>query len=255
MIVGKLSKTNESNKTKDQHLEVFCVVCKNETDHLVVQSFDTKLSELDEGFFAEVHYQIIQCQGCKTVSFRQNEWCSEWGGGGDELDDGTQTTLYPKRSNKIREIKTYFDAPNEVRRVYRETIECFNNELTTLCAAGLRAIIEGICADKRIADGPVQTEKDGTIQTVRKNNLEGKIAGLAEKGILTSKHAEMLHEHRFMGNEAVHELEAPSLDELTHAIEIIEHTLDALYEMPDKAEVLRRMQSRRKNMKSKKIKK
>lgn len=254
--MGKLSRTSESNKTKDQHLEVYCVVCKNETDHLVVQSFDTDLNEPDEGFFAHMHYQIIQCQGCKTVSFRQNEWCSEWGGGGDGLDNGTQTTLYPKRSNKMRETKTYFDAPNEVRRVYRETIESFNNELTTLCAAGLRAIVEGICADKCISKGPVEKlQKDGAKKIKREKTLEGKIAGLAEKGILTNKHAEMLHEHRFMGNEAVHELEAPSLDELTHAIEIIEHTLDALYEMPDKAEILRRMQSRRKNIKSKKIKK
>jgi len=48
-----------------------------------------------------------------------------------------------------------------------------------------------------------------------------------------------------LGNEAIHELNQPSTDELILAIDIMEHTLDALYELPDKAEELRRMKAKR----------
>jgi hypothetical protein len=57
--------------------------------------------------------------------------------------------------------------------------------------------------------------------------------------------ANVLHEHRYLGNEALHDLRQPSADELGLAIEIIEHTLEALYEIPDKAEQLRIRKAKR----------
>ncbi len=42
-----------------------------------------------------------------------------------------------------------------------------------------------------------------------------------------------------MGNSAVHELSRPAEEDLRLAIEIIEHVLDSLYEIPEKADVLR----------------
>lgn len=156
--------------------------------------------------------------------------------------------LYPKRSDKTRQIKDYHNVPNTLRRIYRETLESFNSDSFTLCAAGLRAIIEGICSDRQVVDGPVQvTHKDGTIHTERRRNLAAKIAGLCERGFLTEGNATSLHEHRFLGNEALHELDRPSRDELALAIDIMEHTLEDLYDMPDKAAELRRIKSQRKS--------
>ena len=56
----------------------------------------------------------------------------------------------------------------------------------------------------------------------------------------------MLHQHRYLGNEAVHELKAPSSDELRLAIEIIEHVVEQLYEIPQKAVALKRTIAERK---------
>ena len=64
----------------------------------------------------------------------------------------------------------------------------------------------------------------------------GKIEGLHEKGLLTRQHSEILHEHRFLGNDAVHDLKQPTQDELKLAIQIVEHTLENLYELKDKAD-------------------
>jgi hypothetical protein len=76
--------------------------------------------------------------------------------------------------------------------------------------------------------------------------LQGKISGLCEKRILTVRNSEILHEHRYLGNEAVHELSQPSIDELKLAIEILEHTIDSLYEIPEKAIELQKRKARRK---------
>jgi hypothetical protein len=100
---------------------------------------------------------------------------------------------------------------------------------------------------KGLIDGPVDVPaKGGGTQTVRRNDLAARIAGFQEKGMLTKTSATTLHEHRYLGNDAVHELARPSVEELKLAIDIIEHTLEQLYELPEKAEELKRAAARRK---------
>jgi hypothetical protein len=246
----KTTSTFTENKSKDKLLDVLCIKCSHLTKHRVVASLDENGSECDEseGWSADWinNYQVIQCQGCESVSFRHLHWFSE-DAYPDFGEDGTTERLYPKRSANSIKAKALLNVPTTLRRIYAELIDCFNNECPTLCAAGLRALVEGICADRGIADGPISVPaKGGGTQVVRKGNLEGKIAGLEEKRILTQTSAQTLHQHRYLGNEAAHELARPSAEELGLAIEIIEHTLEHLYEIPERAEALRRTTAKRK---------
>lgn len=115
-------------------------------------------------------------------------------------------------------------------------IDAFNNDQSILCAAGLRAIIEGICLDKNIAGGECLNSSG---KVAFSNNLNGKIEGLHAHGFLTKTNSEMLHDLRFLGNEALHELASPSSGELKLAIEIIQHTIDNVYELHHKAKRLK----------------
>lgn len=238
------------NKTQGLMLEILCVQCKHPTEHRVTSSLDKEGQEYNrlEGWSVEWvdHYQIVQCQGCKGVSFRHSDWFSEnedrYNG-----DSGTTERLYPKRDKNSLHTKDLPNVPTALRRLYGEVIECFNNECLTLSAAGLRAVVEGICANQSVLDGPVSSPTaGGGTQVIRRTTLEAKIFGLHEQGVLTKSRAETLHEHRFLGNDAVHELVKPSADELKLAIEIVEHTLEELYEVPHKAQQLKRRMANRK---------
>jgi len=244
--MNKVEEKFEENKTKNKKIKVPCIKCNGKTSHKIMQSLDYSGCEWiarDYTIDWIDNYQIIQCQGCESVSFRHKSWFSEYQ---DYDSDGSTEWLYPKRTERTLPIKNFRNVPTKVRRIYGETIECFNNEFFTLCAAGLRAIVEGICAQQGIKDGPVEVEKrDGTKKLIRRKDLQGKISGLCEKGILTTQNSEILHEHRFLGNEAVHELSQPSMDELNLAIEIIEHTIDSLYEIPEKAIELQKKKAKR----------
>jgi len=235
------------NDTKDQILSVHCASCNRPTKHRVTGSLDKTGYEFNESEDWSIdwkdHYQLIQCQGCESVSFRHLSWLSE-----EEIfgDDGTTERLYPRRSANAIGPKSFYSVPSNLRRIYTELVDCFNNESSTLCAAGLRALVEGICAQQGISDGPVEVvAKGGATLIIRKDNLEGRISGLQEKGLLTQSSAQTLHEHRYLGNTAVHELARPPEDELRLAIEIVEHTLEQLYELPWKAGELKRAIARR----------
>lgn len=243
------------NKSVDEKIKVFCGDCKRPTNHAVISSADIKGHEdVDQDFWIEwdYHYQIIQCQGCESISFRKTYSNSEdmvqVGSSLDDLDYRLYENIYPQRSQKTLKIKDFYNIPSTIRRIYREVIDAYNIETSTLCGAGVRAIIEGLCAENGITDGPVSVPQSGGGTTIRrKTNLEGKIYGLYEQGLLTQQHANVLHEHRFMGNEAVHELDSPSLEELELAISIVEHTLENIYELPEKARELRRKKQKRQN--------
>lgn len=250
--MGKIIENYEENKRKKQVIQEYCSQCGRETRHMIMTSYDYSGSEEFDGGMHSIDwdssYQVIQCQGCMFVSFRQMNWCSEdmYQIGPDEWDSGERVTLYPKRSGNTLKVKDFWEVPHNLRRIYRESIDCFNNDSYTLTAAGLRALIEGLCAVLGIVDGPKEiTKKDGSKEVKRFNNLEGKISGLHEQGYLTEKSASFLHEHRFMGNEAVHELAHPSRDELVLAIEIIEHTFESIFEIPAKGDELKSKRVRR----------
>jgi len=248
----EISETVEENKTKGQKIKIYCSHCTSNTNHEVLQSIDTEGSELIHIDYGTIdwsdNYQIVKCQGCDSITFRHLNWVSEnvQQIGEDEWEDGYTEYLYPERSINTREQKPFDNLPRGILRIYSETANCYNNDSRILCAAGLRAIIEGICSDQGVKTGPIFEEdgitpkmnKDGKTPA-RSSNLQGKIAGLHEKGILTQQNANMLHEYRFLGNGAIHALRLPTKDVLGLAMDIIEHMLESLYVIPDKAEDLR----------------
>ena len=70
----------ENDKTKDKIEKVLCTSCKNDTKHKVLTSINEKGTE-PWGDYASfdwnTNYEIIQCLGCDTVSFRYHSINSE----------------------------------------------------------------------------------------------------------------------------------------------------------------------------------
>ena len=182
MSKSDVKQTQTENKTKSKKISAPCVKCNGKTTHHVLASIDVDGEEHEQLGKWEIswadHYQIIQCGGCESISFRHTSWFSE------DVDymageTGETERLYPKRGLENLPTKSYYNVPSNLRRIYSELIDCFNNDSPTLCAAGLRAIVEGICAERGVLDGPVeQMLKDGSTKIVRKKDLQGRISGL-----------------------------------------------------------------------------
>lgn len=201
-----------------------CSRCKTYTNQQVL--FEHKVEEEDiiTNWFDTDKYQIIQCMGCDTISFRKlhtdTQMDAQAAMGGYLLDDGWSQELFPKITTTLKEFP---NTPKSIIKIYRESINAYDNNQFILCAAGLRAIIEGICNNKEI---------EGT-------NLFKKIEGLSKEGFLTNENSKTLHELRFLGNSALHSLASPSMAELTLAKDILEHLIENIYELHIKAQKLK----------------
>lgn len=173
-------------------------------------------------------FQIVQCKGCNFVRFRQYKTCTE-----DRDEFGNlelyETTVFPE--NKAAQTPAVESAhlPADVLKMYQETLGCFNSGANTLAAAGLRAIVEAVCKHRKISGA----------------NLEKKIEGLVTAGVLAQAQADFLHEERYMGNDAIHEMKTPSKQDLLDGLRIIEGLMNALYILPTHAKRLKSSRSKR----------
>lgn len=221
-------------------MKSFCATCSRPTNHKVMKEEKILCSD-DTGWWDETRYQIIQCLGCDAISFRRLYNDVSYQQGFDE--DMTTQELFPKRGPHSRPIKSYRNLPIEIKKVYQETIDAYNNNLSLLASVGVRAVLEAICLEKKVTEG---TYENANGKKIRSKKLDGKIYGLAEKGFLTPSNAEILHELRFLGNSAVHELATPSLSEISLALDIIELVIEYIYIIGRKAHQLKNSRTNRK---------
>lgn len=120
-------------------------------------------------------------------------------------------------------MEGYEGFPHKSKRVYRETLKALSSGMPLLAAIGLRALIESICLE----------------QKTKSRTLAKGIDELAANGLLSQRQAQFLHNHRFMGNLAAHEIEAPKPEHLIAALEIAETLLKTIYILPKIAEQIK----------------
>jgi len=198
---------------------IFCNKCGHETNHILQAEHHTDYpDEYPDGsvaFVERLGYRFWVCAGCDTGTLEeyyifdiQND------------DYATRPTVayYPERTQMHIEVKKFKKLPKRLTRIHREILGAYNSTLSVLCALGIRALLEGICADKGINGGNLKSKIDNMINIPLPKNI-----------------VENLHSLRFIGNEAAHELEAPSADELKLAISICEDLLNYVYELDYKA--------------------
>jgi hypothetical protein len=201
---------------KEKSVRVFCNSCNAQTKHSIVAEKYVSGFDKENEVNWWIKFQIVECNGCENVTFRCLSSSSE------DFDPITgeeiiHERIYPEKvtgRSPVTEIDMF---PSKTRKIYIETIKALNSNLLILSAIGLRALIESICLE----------------QGVSGKNLEDKIEALAKNGLLSEKQAKILHTHRFLGNIAAHQIEAPNPKEIIAALEIAEILLKTIYVIPE----------------------
>lgn len=211
------------NKTQDEERWLTCLKCDDDTSHKVLVSVN--VTEEGDPFNFYTGYEVVQCQGCKTISFRKN-WKTDDDIGYDPFTGKEflvdHEEVYPGRIAGRPKLKDYEHLPKQIIGIYNETHIALCNKLSVLAGVGIRALIEAVCKDK----------------SAKGSKLEEKIADLVAMGVLTKEGADILHRLRVMGNQAAHEATPHSATDLNTAFDVVEHLLKGVYILPPKAKKL-----------------
>ncbi|MBA4123462.1 MAG: translation initiation factor IF-2 N-terminal domain-containing protein [Acidobacteria bacterium] len=192
-------KETSSNKLIDE-LKVDCRECLRPTKHNLIHSVEVKELEWNE------KYQIVQCMGCESLSFRRITFKN------NQSNDKEEIHLYPSRI-KGRQKLQLESIPPTIAQIYEEIHLAISNRLLIVATTGMRTLIELVCNDLNSTAG----------------NLKGKIDDLVRRQLLTPKNANNLHKLRDFGNNAAHEANIQSENTLNRCIDIIEHLLKDIY--------------------------
>ena len=188
-----------------------CGSCDRDTKHEVL--FVASESEYD--YRVDTDYQVVQCCGCETKSFRKViEFVEEsYQIDEDEWETPKEVHAYPAVLKGHRAVPDINRAPDLVAAIYRQTLNAIKNNSNVLAGIGLRATIEAICNEQNVVG----------------KSLEARIDKLAKNGLISQNDADRLHAIRFMGNDAAHEIQEAELSGLLVALRIVEHLIVSLY--------------------------
>jgi hypothetical protein len=213
---AKLTRNNRNGET----VVIVCGECARETVHKILADVASKESHDDGNIQEWKSYMIVQCCGCLTLSFYRESECSEYcDPDGNSL---IQRDLYPGRIAGRPPLRDVCDLPWELQKVYEEARSALMQGLPVLTGIGIRAIVETVC-NERGAQGAT---------------LFAKINSLVTLNFITQREATVLHDLRFMGNEAAHKVKSHKVDELNLAFDVVEHLLKAVYLLPEQTKRL-----------------
>lgn len=223
--------------------EVYCRECKTATDHTVVYAGSRSSPRSSPESWC-VESKAVKCGGCKTLSVleRRSSDHELAYGHDDPCDDGWRLVPEVPQNRHVEASDVGACLPRDLAHVYVETISAINANLRLLGAAGIRSLIEGTCSNQDIKGGYVL--KDGEKEW--KETLQGQIEGLAQNGKITTENAKHLHELRLAGNDVLHRLDVPPVEELRLAMVIVEHLLAQVFMIEGQAKILEDMRRIRK---------
>ena len=127
------------NKSQNEEHWLLCGECHTETKHRVLQSVNIDGGDEVTDWWID-QYQIVQCLGCETISFRSCRDSSDM--------PIPRVEIYPSRVAGRHQLSNSHLLPFEVARIYNETHSALCNKMSILAGIGIRALIEAICKEK-----------------------------------------------------------------------------------------------------------
>ena len=153
-----------------------CRSCKRNTKQSVLS--EKSIASNSEGYHEETKYYLLECNGCGTISFRNeyHDYEAYFQTGEDEYSHQITIETFPHYIKDHIPIESQFGLPSIVRNIYRESLLAIQEGAFTLAGLGLRATIEAICNDKNVVG----------------KNLLLRISAMHKSGMVSKSDAERL---------------------------------------------------------------
>jgi hypothetical protein len=184
---------------------IHCNDCLRKTKHSILTEHERRDSGLkDEFMWWHTKHTLFICCGCESITLCRQHMCSEW----DDEYCGPEINFYPPQISRQR--PEWHDwLPMEIRDLLAEIYAALHSNSRRLALMGARTVIDMFVLDKI---GDVGTFKQ-------------KLQALVDGGYLGSQQQDILNVALEAGNAAVHRGYKPSVEVLTHVIDVVENLL------------------------------
>lgn len=200
-----------------KEIQTYCDACENNTYQTAL--FSKKVQGDNENYDDSQYYMVIQCNGCKEISFLLRTQNPNAIDEDDELyfDRNYSGDYEPDDEdfNFLRD-KDYDKLPAKIRDLYDELTYTLGVEARISAGIILRTIVEAICLN----------------QGVPGDNLYQKIRNMHARGLISTNELPILDKLREIGNLSTHEIKSLPLEKLSYAVDIVNHVLTSVFILP-----------------------
>ena len=198
----------------------YCRRCGGERHHSIIAETSRTW---DEGVSGGDVWQIVECRGCRTITFVHGHWFSE-----DEemTDEGPAPILHrdlypPAPPRKMPEWGTDFllslSGDNAwISKVHEDIYAAVGLEANALAAMGARAIVDYVV-----------TSKAG-----EKGNFKDKLIRMREQQLISETQVDVIYAAFDAGSAAAHRGFSPSREDVYTLLDITEALLEQIYIVP-----------------------
>ena len=106
--------------------------------------------------------------------------------------------------------------PVMISELYKEVAKAFNANSDILSGIGLRTLVEAVCINQKITG----------------KNLKERIQNLHKMGLVSKKEEPILDKLRLIGNVSAHQIKSLGMEQLEHALNIVNHIIKSIYILP-----------------------
>lgn len=224
---------------------VHCNTCVRQTDHKVIVTHKNKIFK-DEIFddYGRPEYSIdgytdwvlLECQGCKTICLRSEQYFSEWFTPGDPYR--TKDTYFPKRNLGLRLKPNWYDQLKDIPELqgdfvliaYDQAYELLGERQHIAAMLTCRALLETITVQK-VGD---------------KGGFLSKLNRMVEHGLVLETQVELLNNQIYdAGSASMHRSYNPSSKAVGSVLDIIENLIHTIYIQPEIKKTLESEKPRR----------
>ena len=139
-----------------------CRTCARSTRHEVLFSFDEQGNE----YFQEVdRWQVLQCRGCDTLGFRNqnedHENPQEWEG---NIEPTVTIRCYPHTIPEHKLLSHIYAVPELIQKVYKQSVTAYAAGSSIIAGMGLRTTIEAVCNHLEISGASLEKRIDALLK-------------------------------------------------------------------------------------------
>lgn len=205
-FLGSVMSSNTDSNDQSEKMEwIHCNGCLRQTKHSILTEHERQDSgSEDEFIWSHTRHTLFICCGCESITLRREYMFSEW----DDEHGGPDINFYPPQVSRRRPEWHYW-LPMEIRDLLTEIYAALHSNSHRLALMGARTVIDMFVLDKI---GDVGTFKQ-------------KLQALVNDGYLGSQQQDILNVALEAGNAAVHRGYKPSVEVLTHVIDVVENLL------------------------------
>ena len=200
-------------------IKAHCNHCLGMTNHEVVGKKQiVQIVHQDEGMVEANSYEIIACQGCDTVRFRQVTRGSEiTDEEGKHID---QITYYPPAVSRqkppwLRSVD-FFINHRQIASLLNEVYAALHNDLKVLATIGIRTVVDKVI-----------TEEIGDV-----GNFPTKLREFEKAGFISETSKRFVLQTIEAGSASAHRGYRPSIEDLGSLLDVTEVLISSTYVLP-----------------------